>query len=331
MHEEQQMEQFPENSNQSETAAKAEVVMYAPLDSYLAIFIVISLVVLDVFSIFIVNALFKYFQPDISMKFGEKMVGTALGTVLTSLVILYMMERDKVSFSKLFGNWYSLMTHWKHILMLFPIVLFNISLVGVSIGLLAKVAPDFVYSLFKDYEKNADSYSPIIDTFIFTGLGGIIIPICEEFMFRATILHRFASYKTPHNAVLASAILFACLHPQNIIGTFVFAYCAAVIYIHTKSLIFPIGIHIANNSLASYLQNALPLQSPAWSSDLPNIVDLQQIPLSDFVLLTFVAVISGGVIWYYLKRHLITADTKLPYFTALAESQPSSQSSIATT
>jgi membrane protease YdiL (CAAX protease family) len=151
------------------------------------------------------------------------------------------------------------------------------------------------------------------------------VPICEEIMFRGTILYRFASYKALPTAIVSSAILFACLHPQNLLGTFAFAYIAAIAYIYSRSLFIPIGIHALNNSLGGYLSE-VPYKSPLWTGS-GSLEEWQNVPAQDFLICLVLLVIGGTIILRYIKAHPITADTKLPYFAALEESQSLTTSS----
>lgn len=290
----------------------AESALLSPFHNFLAIFILLSQ---QVVGLLIVKGTVKLLGISLPSDHGLSILSSGVGSFVTVGIILLMMYRKKIDFVRLWGTWSDFARHWKHILLVVPLMLVSIGFGGLGFALLAKVAPEFVRDILTSFTVNDATYGASIKMLIAL-LGCLLIPICEEVMFRGTILYRFASYKTMRSAVISSAILFACLHPHNPLGTFIFAYSATVAYIYTRSLLIPISIHILNNSIGLALFEYTPFQSPIWTSDNPSITDLQQIPLNDFLLLFLFLAIGSTIVWRYLKTNPINDETQLPYFAA---------------
>jgi uncharacterized protein len=66
----------------------------------------------------------------------------------------------------------------------------------------------------------------------------LVVPVCEEFVFRGLLLHRWVLRWRVRTAILAQAILFGMLHVVPI-PTAVYAYVFAVLYLRTGSLWVP--------------------------------------------------------------------------------------------
>lgn len=295
-----------QQNNSSENAPSS------PFHNFLAIFILISQ---QTVGFLIVKGTAKLLGISLPNDHGLSILSSGMGSFVTVGIILLMMYRKKIDFIRLWGTWSDFARHWKHILLVVPLMLVSRGFGGLGFALLAKVAPEFVRSILTDFTFDETAYGT--STRILIALVAcVLVPICEEVMFRGTILYRFASYKTMKNAVISSAILFACLHPHNPLGTFVFAYCATVAYIYTRSLLIPISIHILNNSVGFAPFEYMPFQSPTWASDNPSITDLQQIPWNDFLILSVFLAIGSAIVWRYLKKHPINDETQLPYFAA---------------
>jgi membrane protease YdiL (CAAX protease family) len=271
-----------------------------------------------------------FFGLTLTKDHGRTLILSGIGTFLVAGTISIMMLRKKIALRYVWGSLQNFTHHWKHLLMILPLMALTMSYTGLCFSLLGKVAPEFVQSIIKGFAFDENAYG-FAGKVAFALMGGVLIPIGEEIIFRGTILYRFASYKTLRHAVIASAILFACLHPHNIVGTFAFAYCAAVAYIYTRSLLIPIGIHILNNSLSFFADfvEYSPLQSPVWAKDVPDIADIQSIPMHDIMVLAALFIVSSLITWRYIKWHPITADTQLPYFAALDKSNQAISSSPA--
>ncbi|MCS3639393.1 CPBP family intramembrane glutamic endopeptidase [Salinibacter ruber] len=89
--------------------------------------------------------------------------------------------------------------------------------------------------------------------------GVIAAPLLEEFLFRGVVYQRWAyAWDRPALALGAAAVPFALLH-GHVLGAFVFAGVTTLLYLHTRSLWVPIGMHAVGN--ASALLGGIPTES----------------------------------------------------------------------
>lgn len=119
-------------------------------------------------------------------------------------------------------------------------------------GLLAMAFPDFVEAwLLRDFRivelPEADHSLPI--TVLGLLLALVLAPISEEIIFRGVLLHRFWHQWGLAPAVLGTSALFALLH-ADFFGTFVMALILCLMYLHSRSLWYPVLFHALNNALA---------------------------------------------------------------------------------
>ena len=134
-------------------------------------------------------------------------------------------------------------------------------------------------------------------------LAVIIGPIMEEIVFRGLILQRFAIKYGASKAIVLSSVIFGLLHAEAILGAAIFGVFMSVLYLHTKNLWVPIGVHIINNLLAVVFAHYMNVNDPYVSlsdyrSDLP------------YFLLALGAI--PGVI-YFLRNYWIKDLNLLPY------------------
>lgn len=79
----------------------------------------------------------------------------------------------------------------------------------------------------------------------------ILAPIAEEFVFRGVLLHRLMNALGLWKGILLTSLIFSVFH-INILGSFLFAVLASLLYLKTRTLLAPILLHIFNNSLVIY-------------------------------------------------------------------------------
>ena len=106
--------------------------------------------------------------------------------------------------------------------------------------------PDFIESTLPDMLRNPLCLITIV----------VVGPIAEEVCFRRGILSSlYANESTKRYALLISSIIFGLIHfnPAQIIGAFILGLFFGWIYLHTRSLLFPILCHIFNNGLSVML------------------------------------------------------------------------------
>jgi membrane protease YdiL (CAAX protease family) len=101
--------------------------------------------------------------------------------------------------------------------------------------------------LLDEITRNNESY---IDLGLWVvPLGVIAAPIFEEFIFRGLIFGGLRRSFSLWPATLASAAVFAILHPPPaIVPVFVVGVCAALVYERTRSLLAPMIVHAVYNA-----------------------------------------------------------------------------------
>jgi membrane protease YdiL (CAAX protease family) len=77
----------------------------------------------------------------------------------------------------------------------------------------------------------------------------IAAPIFEEFIFRGMLYGGFRRSVSPLRAALASALVFAVVHPVgSCLPVFVMGLAAALVYGRFRSLLVPIAVHMTYNA-----------------------------------------------------------------------------------
>jgi CAAX protease family protein len=80
-------------------------------------------------------------------------------------------------------------------------------------------------------------------------IGVALGPLCEEFLFRGLLLHRWSRKWGTKQAAILSSFAFGLCH-ADVLGAFLFGYVMCVLYLQTKTLLVPIAAHALNNMLA---------------------------------------------------------------------------------
>jgi ABC-2 type transport system permease protein len=77
----------------------------------------------------------------------------------------------------------------------------------------------------------------------------VAAPVFEEFIFRGLIFGGLRRSLGPLAATLASAAIFAVVHPPaSVLPVFVMGACAALIYERTRMLAAPMAVHAIYNA-----------------------------------------------------------------------------------
>ena len=93
------------------------------------------------------------------------------------------------------------------------------------------------------------------------GLAVVAAPIFEEFIFRGLVFGGLRRFTTPFIAAVASATLFAIVHPPiSAIPVFVLGFVAALTYERTRMLLAPMLVHaIYNAAVLTFQWSSLQL------------------------------------------------------------------------
>jgi membrane protease YdiL (CAAX protease family) len=98
-------------------------------------------------------------------------------------------------------------------------------------------------------------------------IGLVVSPVLEEILFRGLVLKELAGLLSSWNANLITSALFVGIHLPfwlfhsgptqavlaNAVGVFAFSLLAGWLYLRSRSIWPPVGVHILNNALAQLL------------------------------------------------------------------------------
>jgi membrane protease YdiL (CAAX protease family) len=136
-------------------------------------------------------------------------------------------------------------------------------------GLLALLAQLLVAGNFDSVMARSELLVPQgmqgIDYLLLVLFGGILAPIAEELFFRGAIFGWLRGRFNPTIAIVFSSIAFALGHADSVgvvASSLVIGVVNAFVYEKTKSLWFPIAIHVVNNSFAFLLVYLMTLLEP---------------------------------------------------------------------
>ena len=143
-----------------------------------------------------------------------------------------------------------------------------------------------------------DSMADILGGYITIGIVG---PVCEEILFRGIIFHFLLRHyrsrgKTALVPILFQAFLFSVAHmnPLQMFYAFSAGLVFGVVALWTGSLIFPILLHVINNSMTLFLLHKFP--------DLPYVGSpqgtVEHIP-PEFLL---ISLLLAGVSLYFIRE-----------------------------
>ena len=108
--------------------------------------------------------------------------------------------------------------------------------------------------------------SPFLSKFILSVLIG---PFVEEFLFRGVLLNKWAEGFGIKKAVILSSLLFMALHLNSFfVPQFILGILLAIIYVKTKTLIYPLLLHSINNFIVLVI-DYIPL------NDEPSLVETE--------------------------------------------------------
>jgi putative effector of murein hydrolase LrgA (UPF0299 family) len=125
------------------------------------------------------------------------------------------------------------------------------------LSFLARVFPQFAKSLLEEnlFSAVSDTAVPIVYNSFLIVLLIMVAPVVEETLFRGLILQRWGTKWGLTAGIIGSSLLFGILH-LNVVGLSMFGIVMAVLYLKTKTLWLPIGVHALNNAaviLVSFL------------------------------------------------------------------------------
>ena len=200
--------------------------------------------------------------------FNEKLKKITLKELLSLIVVLFLIQYLVNSL-----NIVQIDSSWIYIIVIFYFIFktktefFSIKgdvLEVFSFGILKSIFAVVVLNIFFSYGMlyfsdlilNISSDLNLFNSAFAGGLIATIIisPIFEELIFRGVFLNRLRLAVPLTFAILISSLLFAALHSfGSIFSAFIFAICAAVLYLKTDNIFVPMFAHFLNNLFAEIL------------------------------------------------------------------------------
>jgi membrane protease YdiL (CAAX protease family) len=146
---------------------------------------------------------------------------------------------------------------------------------------------------------------------VLSAIGTIVLaPIIEEFLFRGFLLRRWAAKWSIPTGLVVSSLVFAAIHGFTAASAFIWGVVLGLLYLWTRNLLVPIGVHIAGNTIA-VLSNHID-HFLGW----PHVA---RTLLADPILIVIIALpillISGAALWIMLRlvRRQAPVDVRAPW------------------
>jgi hypothetical protein len=211
-----------------------------------------------------------------------------------------------IRISEVFGRPPAHPAPWLHALIVVPFLLMTAGLlvvVWLIIG--ARLAPQWTSALMsKRGIPDLLQPSASLTRWQLVLIAVIVAPIVEEFVFRGLVLRRFVASRGFWQGVLASAGIFALLHPQQLLGAFVAGIVLALLYLASGSLSVSMLAHALNNAaVAIGVLYARPDAQDSRPETLIATLRADWAPIMVGVLVAL-AIVGGCLVW--LARPLVT-------------------------
>ncbi|MCY3802125.1 MAG: CPBP family glutamic-type intramembrane protease [Chloroflexi bacterium] len=141
----------------------------------------------------------------------------------------------------------------------------------------------------------------------------VLAPVFEELFFRGVLINRWAVKWRLGIAIFASALLFGIMHfiiaGGAFTGAFTFGAITAVLYIRTRTLLVPMALHIANNSLVVTLLILTSTTGIARTAA-STVVDAT---MSTMIFGLALLALTAPILIWYLRKNWPRRDELLPY------------------
>lgn len=98
-----------------------------------------------------------------------------------------------------------------------------------------------------------EMYNNLYNSFGMMAATILLMPICEELLFRGTLMNIIARYSNIKAGVIISAFLFSIMHGWTAPFVFIPASIYGYVYYKKKHIFFPIIFHVSNNLVATII------------------------------------------------------------------------------
>ncbi|MEH7459127.1 type II CAAX endopeptidase family protein [Bacillus sp. JJ1127] len=173
----------------------------------------------------------------------------------------------------------------------------------------AWITPDFIMNTL--YEPVIGHTGGYIYQFVMIVF---VAPIIGEFVFRGFLFQRFAAKWGTGKGMIGVALLFGCLHVE-FLSAVVFSIVLSIVYIRSKSLLMPIGIHMLNNAtvlITSFIVSKEKMISFAEFSNHTTFVT---------GLIIFMIGLNLVLIFLFINRRYMSKDAPIIYTSKVREIQ----------
>lgn len=140
---------------------------------------------------------------------------------------------------------------WRYVAMALPLFVLSVGLIWLQFVAVSWAAPEMLSRFLAD--EPAAPATPLLVPVLEVLTAVALAPVVEELAFRGVLLREWSRRWGRTTAAMATAALFAVLHPADLLGSFAFGVVLAAIRFRTGSLLVPIACHALYNAFSTLL------------------------------------------------------------------------------
>ncbi len=165
--------------------------------------------------------------------------------------LFFHVKRSHLQLKFIFGKLPHSNSWLRWLFMLVPVLLFSLGSGQIIYFLTSLIEPEIISSLIqkKLFLTSRETSFPLVYNLLQLISIILLAPLMEEILFRGILLQRWAVKWGVLPGILASSLIFGCLH-FNVLGLVNFGLVMALLYLRTKTLFLPIIFHAVNNLIA---------------------------------------------------------------------------------
>jgi len=128
------------------------------------------------------------------------------------------------------------------------------------------------------------------------GIGSIVGPLLEEYLFRGVLLRGLLRNYSPWVAIWQSALLFGVFHmnPSQSLSAMLLGLLLGWLYYRTQSLALCVSLHALNNALAFFMMRQ------AGTAHDPEVA-IQLGTANYWAVVGIAAVVLAGYLWWFQR------------------------------
>lgn len=223
--------------------------------------------------------------------------GGYLGFVVLALAIAALLKTRRISLSSLVGRLPTEYNWWPILLMAVGLIVYADGALIIVMVALSKLDAQSTEELIFETVSGSRLH--------FFVLAVILAPIFEETLFRGLLFSRLTHKWGMTTGIIVSSAIFGLLHFEFVLGAFVIGVVMCALYIKTRTLLVPIGLHAIYN-LSIWLLTFAELEPDATYTS-PEY-------WSDYAFEGLVAMVIGApIVFMLLGRWWPSRGALLPY------------------